>query len=182
MNIQAKDLAGAREALGDILKSVRALDGANGRLHKAFEGLDLAQRAHDSCHKDSLRDGKIISGDLHDKCHKLHGQAHESARLARLEHKTDHNRHMSKVASAVGLLTKILGGGPELASPTDGPVKLPNRLPTSNDTEKALGVNKNFRQQSPFDVMTTQVLEKSGTKAITTRRNPNITNPMWNGR
>ncbi len=177
MNISEKDLTSARQALGNILTSARALDSAHARLHKNFDQLDSAHKAHGVAHQQLYNIGKCAKGDAHDLAHGAHAKAHESARLSRLEHKTDHGRHMTKVADAMTQIMKVLGGGPEsVRAASSGPESLPSHLGTSG-----LSTNKNARTQSPFDKMTTAVLQKSGARPFSTRRNPNASNPMWSG-
>jgi hypothetical protein len=162
MIINDKDLTEARTALVDVLKSTRSLTASHERMHKAH---DDAHATHKACHKGC------------GKCDK----AHESARLNRLDHRTIHGEHLAKVHSAISLLHKVLGGGPETADTTGSEARPMHAL----ETQKLAGnlsLNKNVRTQSPFDKLASTTLQKSGVNALTQRRNPNSSNPMWNGR
>lgn len=162
MNISETDLAGAREALHNILKSTLSLNASHDRMHKAHSD---AHAVHKACHG---------------ACQKC-SKAHESARLNRLDHKTLHQEHVTKVHDAVSKLHKVLGGGPELAA-LSGSEPAPVRVLATQKRARDLAMNKNARLQSPFDAMATEALKKTGVQSLTTRRSPNMTNPMWSGR
>jgi len=162
MLLNEKDLTEARTALVGVLKSARALTASHERMHLAH---DAAHAVHKACHKGCA------------KC----DRAHESARLNRLDHRTIHGEHLAKVHGAISTLHKILGGGPESAD-MSGSEPAPVHVASTQKLAGNLSLNKNARSQSPFDAMASATLQKSGVNALTQRRNPNTSNPMWNGR
>jgi hypothetical protein len=171
MGITNQDLETALEHLTGVMQSGSSLATHYSAMEAAHDHLHKCAKAHAAAHK-AARSGGYVTTELH-KAHEAHMAAHESARLARLGYKSEHARHMSKVRDAALAVRKILGGGPETATATDGPTALPGRLFTSNATEanKAVGGNR-ANQTSPFDA-----LRKDAKSAP--RFFKNAANPLW---
>jgi len=170
MSLSQKDLTTAVEHLTGILKATGSLDAKHTRLHKVHDALHDAHMAHVAAHTVAKASGRVTA-DL-DKAHLAHKAAHESARLARVDHAVGHKECCAKISDHVRKLVKVLGGGPEVASATDGPIGLPSRLSTS-DAAEANKVQKSNRT-SPFDR-----IAKSGQSAP--RHFVNAHNPMYTG-
>lgn len=165
LDITNKDLSGVMEHLVGVLKSGSSLATHYGAMEAAHDKLHACAKAHAAAHKAACAGG-YVTPELH-KAHEAHMAAHEGARLARMGYKSEHARHMQKVADAAQAVKKILGGGPESASATDGPAPLPSRLSTSNAGE-ANKANRN----SLFESM--QKNSKSAPRLF-----KNASNPLW---
>jgi hypothetical protein len=138
MNVTERDMSDLIDHIGLVMRTVNGLHSAHERLHKVHDQLYEAHKVHSAAHAKAVASGQLIAGDTLDQAHIAHRTAHERARLQRLEHKTDHGRHMQACAKLAGTLKKILGGGPESIEPTGDPTKLPSRLDTAHKREACL--------------------------------------------
>lgn len=168
LTINDRDLAGAIEHIHGLTKALSDVNGRHERLHKAHDLMHEAHRTHDVAYQAAKAIGRLTP-DL-ENAHKCHKSAAEAARLTRVDHRTNQRTAVGKALGHVNSLLKVLGGGSEVATATDGPVSLPTRL-TASDATKSQSRNR----VSPFD----RLAKSSGSQ---TRVFKNSVNPMWTGR